>query len=229
MNIITIDPSLSCSAVIVNDEKFIYTTYDIATQKKSGNLTKWFELCDPLITYRFHTNINNKNHQQSEIAKLNLFNEIVEKIKADIQPLLKPNEATTVAIEGYSHSSNAGPLIDLVTFGTLVRNEMFNITKDIYIIPPTLLKAEAAKLTYPAIEKGVRVKSYEWRNNEGIAGGKFTKIEMYKALIENDTLQDDWLKMLRDNKDEILSLKSIHKPIEDMNDAKLLYEIMLRK
>ena len=100
---------------------------------------------------------------------------------------------------------------------------------DLQIIPPTSLKLEAAKLTYPPIEKGVKIKKYEWRNNEGVSGGGFTKIDMCKALLENNDLSCDWVTMLRDNKENILSLKNIPKPIEDMNDAKLLYEILLKK
>ncbi len=216
--------------MVVNDKKFIYTTNDTA-KTKTGKLKNWFALCEPLITYRFHDNISEDDHILSEVKKFNLYSYLVYRIKSDILDNIDREKAYIIAIEGYSHSSNAGPLIDLVTFGTLLRNEVLQIDPliDLQIIPPTSLKLEAAKLTYPPIEKGVKIKKYEWRNNEGVSGGGFTKIDMCKALLENNDLSCDWVTMLRDNKENILSLKNIPKPIEDMNDAKLLYEILLKK
>lgn len=230
MNIITIDPSLSCTAMVINDKKFIYTTHDTA-KTKTGKLKNWFELCKDLITYRFHDNINEDDHVLSEVLKFKLFLDLTNNIKTDILANIDIKNPITVAIEGYSHSSNAGPLIDLVTFGTLLRWNVMTLNDNVnmIIIPPTQLKLKAAQLTYPPIEKGVKVKKYEWRNNEGVSGGGFTKIDMCKALLENDNLTCEWVAMLRDNKEDILNLKNIPKPIEDMNDAKLLYEILLKK
>ncbi len=89
------------------------------------------------------------------------------------------------------------------------------------------LKSAAAKLTYPAIEKGKKVKKYEYRNFEGVAGGKFTKHEMLKSLIENPSLKGEWIKLLKEHSKELLEMKHIPKPFEDINDAKLMYEVAL--
>lgn len=228
-NIVSIDPSLSCTAMIVNNKKFIYTNSNIALTKKL-NLNKWFAICEDHITYRLTDYTRSKIYSDQEILKLTEYNTVTDKIIVDITDNLNPGEEIFIAIEGYSQSSSAGPLIDLVTFSTLLRNKLIKISNNLEIISPSSLKLEAAKMTYPVIEKGKRVKKYEWRNHEGIAGGKFTKIEMLKSLIENNNLHSDpWVKLLLEYKDELLSVKKIQKPIEDMNDAKILYEYVKNK
>ena len=91
------------------------------------------------------------------------------------------------------------------------------------IVAPSSLKKLSAQLTYPCIKKGSKL---ECRNNEGIAGGSFKKPDIYKALIENTELNCEWLDMLRNQSVDILSKTNIPKPIEDINDAKIMYEIV---
>jgi hypothetical protein len=159
--------------------------------------------------------------------KLVQYDGVATDIITDILSNINSTDPSIVGIEGYSYSSSAGPLIDLVTFSTLLRHKLYhNVTKDIVIMQPASLKLNAAKLSYPATVKGVKVKKYEYRNNEGISGGKFKKPEMYRALIDNDDLKCVWVELLRYHADLILELNTIPKPIEDMNDAKLLYEIL---
>lgn len=230
MNIVAIDPSLSCTALVVNDKKFIYAKEDYGVSEKSGNLKKWFEICDPFITYRWLSYIKATVHSEQEIFKLTEYDSITDRIISDIKSELVQNEDIAIGIEGYSYSSAAGPLIDLVTFSTLLRSKLFKqVSSNIRIIQPASLKLEAAKLTYPPIVKGVKVKKYEYRNKDGISGGSFKKPEMYQALIDNDTLQCKWVELLREYSSPILSLNTIPKPIEDMNDAKLLYEILKKE
>jgi len=227
MNIVTIDPSLNCTAVVINDKKVIYAKEEYGVSEKTGCLKKWFELCEPLITYRWLNYVKTKNHSDQEIIKLNQYTELVNLIINDIKQNINPDEETIVGIEGYSYSSKVGPLIDLVTLSTLLRFHILShITKNVIILQPSRLKLEAAKLTYTPIEKGVKVKHYEYRNHQGVSGGKFKKPEILMALVDNPQLNCEWVNFLRLNKDDILSLNGIPKPIEDMNDAKIFYEIL---
>lgn len=226
MNIIGIDPSLSCTAMVVNDRKFIYAKQSHGMTEK-GRIKKWFEICDTYISYEWVNYTKSHVHSDQEILKLIEYNELTDRIINDIIKNIDNDDVTKIGIEGYSHSSDVGPLIDLVTFSTLLRNKLYNITPDIIVLPPSSLKLAACKLTYPPIEKGVRVKKYEYRNNEGMSGGSFQKPEMYKALMENTQLQSDpWVMLLKEHASDILTMNTIPKPIEDMNDAKLLYEIL---
>jgi hypothetical protein len=223
MNIIAIDPSLNCTAMVVNDKKFIYAKEDYGIGKK-GNLTKWFEICDPYISYKWINQVLVDDHSEQEILKLINYNNITDMIINDIFANCEKDDFI-IGIEGYSYGSSAGPLIDLVTFGTLLRNKIYNkISHNIIVLPPATVKFEAARLTYLPVNPNS--KNLKYRNNEGISGGSFKKPEMYKALIENNNLNCSWVELLREHASDVLSMKSIPKPIEDINDAKLLYEAL---
>ena len=224
MNIICIDPSLTCTAVVVNDHKAVFTTESTGHTKKQ-KLNKWFEITDPYVDFIFHSfESNSISFAKTEVQKLEKYDDITTGITDYITSKLVDGPSK-IFIEGYSFSSAAGPLIDLVTFGTLLRFKLFNlVSNEITIIPPSELKLLAAKLTYQPTKEG---KKEVWRNKSGVAGGKFKKHEMYRALIENDSLKDDpWVELLVEHSSDILSSKSVPKPIEDVNDAKLMFEIV---
>lgn len=242
MNYVAIDPSLSCTAMVVNDRKFVYTTAGVAHTKK-GELKRWFQECeDQGVIIRVWDDLSHlENNSETELSKLYRYECITDAIITDI--LNNSNSPHyTVGIEGYSHSSNAGPLIDLVTISTLLRSKLIKhvvnyvnyqdtgidtdtvIVSGLRILQPTEVKQRAAMLVYQPIQKGKKI---EYRNPDGVAGGSFKKPEIYKALLHNDNLKGDvWVDYLREQSEEILEMKSIPKPIEDINDAKTLYEIL---
>lgn len=224
MSIITIDPSLICTAMVVDGEIFVYTANHISLTGK-GEFKRWFELCKPHAKIRSFDLYNDTSlsFTDSELAKLNRFSKVCDKIIEDITNSNVDLKSAKVAIEGYSYSSVSGPLIDLVTFGTMLRYTlMLNGVTDINIIPPQELKNKAASLVYAPVVKG---KITKYINNLGVSAGSFKKQDMLQCLIDDATLSlDDWVIFLNSNKDELCDLKSTPKPIEDINDAKLLYE-----
>lgn len=210
--------------MIVNGKIFCFTNRELI-YSKTGKITKWFELASPFVQYFPITYRKTEDYSSNEILKLNAYHEITSSIVDTMLTNINPREDLKIYIEGYSYSSAAGPIIDLVTFGTLLRYKLYEHTENITILSPTSLKLEAAKLTYPAIRTGKKVIKYEYRNNQGTAGGSFTKFDMYHALIENSNLHGEWVSFLRAFKDEIMTNKIIAKPLEDINDAELLYRI----
>lgn len=226
MNIVTIDPSLSCTAVVANDKKFVYS-YSEISRNKDGSLKKWFEMCSPLVTVRDFSRPSKGSYSDTEIEKLKTTRTIVSAILNDISESIDQSLDTLVAIEGYSYSSSAGPLIDLVCFGSILRNAFLsNGFDNVIILSPSEVKVNSASLTYEPI-KNSKGKILKYVNNDGVSAGSFKKTEMFKTLIENKKLcNDKWVKFLDDNKDNILAVKDIPKPIEDINDAKLLYEYL---
>lgn len=223
-NIVCIDPSLTCTAVVVNDKKAVFVKEDLAVTKK-GAVTKWFSVAEPYCEQYFHTLSDGLKltYTEGETSKLCIYDAITENIMRFVYKNIDIDLPVKIFIEGYSYSSAAGPLIDLVTFGGMLRLKLFTkLSNDLTIIAPTELKLMSAKLTYKSSFKG---KKEEWRNNEGVAGGAFKKPDMYKALIENDSLQDDYINMLRTYASDIIGKASIPKPIEDLNDAKIMYEV----
>lgn len=233
MNYVAIDPSLSCTAMVVNDKKFVYTTSTVAHTKKGG-LKRWFSECEAFATIRVFDSIPDGDYSDLEMLKLIRFQHIAATIVDDIVSNIDLSQNIHVAIEGYSYSSAAGPLIDLVTFGTLLRHNLSTVLSfevvsrptlfDIQILAPTQVKRYAAQIAYPPTSKGKKV---EYRNNDGVAGGSFKKKDIFKALIDNPNLKGDtWIEYLRENAEEILDLRDIPKPIEDLDDAKTIYEII---
>lgn len=232
MNLIGIDPSITSTGMVVNGKLFSYS-YNSAGYTKKGELTKWYNVSNDIINFRFHDQAKFEDYRDEQLVKLDLYRNVVLNIMTDIRDNIDPDEKTIVSIEGYSYGSSAGNLIDLVTFGTLLRDSIFDITEDIIVLSPMSLKLESCKMTYPPIEKEIGKKKkrivIEHRNNDGLSGGKFTKREMYQSIIENENwgndIHDDmkkWITHLKSIESEIKE-KKIPKPHEDINDSVLLY------
>lgn len=230
-NYVGIDPSLISTAVSVNGKLLNYCR-DKDVYTKTG-MEKWHKMCDGLVEYRIIEYRKFSNYSEGELIKLKDYDSITDKIVEDVRSYLYPSLETKIGIEGFSFGSKAGDLIDLVTFSTLLRKKLYDkVTKDITVFSPASLKLEACKLTYKPVEviKGVKKPkvTYEHRNNEGMAGGSFTKREMFLAIVENEDLQDEWANHLRAIKSDILENKSVKKPYEDVNDSRLLEYVMRR-
>lgn len=228
MDIIALDPSLISTALVVNDTKFVYTGTHVAYTSKM-KLKSWFERVNNVLTIRDYDLVVPKNVQysQSEFIKLTKYRTICNDIVNDIAACGVHLPTAVIGIEGYSYSSSAGPLIDLVTFGTVLRqNLMDRGATNILIVPPQELKTKAASMVYPRILKG---KIVRYENNSGIPAGSFKKQNMLQCLFDDPELvNDQWVNVMQEYHQELINLKSTPKPIEDVNDAKLLYEWLKR-
>lgn len=228
MNIITIDPSLISTAVVVNGLLFNFCRKK-DSHNKSG-LSKWYAKAAAHINYHSIDYTTSSDYSTNEILKISDYDQITDDIIKVILFNIVPNEPSTIGIEGYSYSSNAGAIIDLVTFSSLLRVKLYNyVSQDIRIFAPTSLKLESCMLTYPVKDIGLKRPKLEYRNYQGIAGGKFTKREMYLALTDNMSLTDNYTNHLREIQSEMFAGSTIKKPYEDMNDAYLMYHILKNK
>ncbi len=224
MNYIGIDPSLISTGLVVNGKIFNYCRESDATNK--SGLSKWFKLCEQYATFRYISYREYKDYSDGELTKLKDYDKITDTIISDIVLNINKSEPTKIAIEGYNFGASVGDLIDLVTFSTLLRKKLYDyISKDILVLSPSTLKQESCKLTYDPIDIGVKKPKLVYRNNSGIAGGNFTKIEVCLSIIESN-LNDDWSNHLRSIRSELLSSKSIKKPYEDINDSVILYNFL---
>ena len=96
------------------------------------------------------------------------------------------------------------------------------------IIAPKSLKLMSCEMVYGAEIKDIgkrKTKIVKIINNSpsNIKGGDFQKIDMYKAIKDygcNHLLKD----LFEEKDEEISSVKTFPKPIEDLNDALLLKE-----
>jgi len=224
-NLIGIDPSLISTAICINGKLINYCRESDAYNK--NGLAKWFKLAEQFINYKFIEYRKYKNYSEGEVIKLFDYDKITDSIINDIKSNIDTTLPTKVAIEGYSYSSDTSSIIDLVTFSTLLRKKIVDeLTDDIKIIAPSSLKQESCKLTYEPINIGKKKDKFEFRNNEGVAGGKFTKREMFLSIIENDKVNELYSNHLRSIKSDILEVSKIPKPYEDSNDAYIIYQLL---
>ena len=232
-NIVAIDPSLISTAMAVSSGK-TFKMYNYCSESKvmgKKGMTKWFKMAEQFVNYRFVEYRKYKDYSEGELVKLKDYDKITDSIIDDILANIDAKLPTKIGIEGYSFSSAAGAIIDLVTFSTLLRKKLFDrISEDILVLSPSTLKLEACKLAYEPIrtEVGKKKKTVkeEYRNNIGIPGGKFTKTDMYMAIVENKKAEDYWSEHCRTVKADILGVATIPKPYEDINDSFILYSVI---
>lgn len=224
MYFIGIDPSLNSTSVTINGNCLNYAPHNIVYTKKN-ELKKWYNFFKNIITYRtFHKPIfNKKSHNISETQKLKMFDDVCDLIIFDIVEKTKNSpEKTHICIEGYSYSSSSGPLIDLVTFATILKYKLYYLYnyKHISVIPPKSLKKFAGKLTY---KKVIENRKEMYRNKLDIPSGNFNKKDLLNSLIDNTTLNYAFTDFLKQNK-KIQLQKKVPKPLEDCVDSFLLYK-----
>lgn len=225
MNIIALDPSLISTGLVVNGKIFNYCREKDANNK--SGLSKWFKYCEDKLTLRYIEYREYNNYSDGELIKLKDYDKITNQIIKDIEENIDKSQPTKIGIEGYSYASDAGAIIDLVTFSTLLRKKLFDyISQDITVYAPLTLKVEACKLTYQPINEGKKKEKWVYKNNDGIAGGSFTKHAMHLSICENKNLNDDWAKLCRSLKLDIMAANKVPKPLEDVNDSFLIYHVL---
>lgn len=209
--IIGADLSLSSSAICIyngNDLKLL--SY---TNAKENN--KWIQIGNDYIDYTFHKYKNSKDFTESEILKIKSYDKITDDIVNDIINYIGDNKAE-MYIESYSYNAKAGKLIDLVSFGTSIRLKLLQYNNiNMHFIPPSTLKKLSGEYVYEPDKKGI------YRNENGTASGSFDKKDLYMVIL-NMNLNYPYTNLLNEKKDEMLNLKNIPKPFDDMNDALLI-------
>jgi hypothetical protein len=236
MNIISIDASLVSTAMLVYngvDYKIFNYCRDKDMYNKTG-ITKWYKMGEDIITYKTINYSNFDNYSDGELVKLSDYDIITDNIVKDIISNINRSLDTKVFIEGYSFNAEVGYLVDLVTFSTLLRKKVYdNITKDINILSPATLKLESCKLTYPPIIKEIGGKKprveYIWKNTIGMPGGKFTKHDMFMAIVDNAEFNDRYSMLCKLIKPEIMALTKMPKPFDDVTDCFLMFKVGLNK
>jgi len=206
MKIIGIDASINSTAICLEEnnieEYHCYTTSD--------KLTKWMKILEPVVNFHFISYNYPNEYSQSEVYKINNYFATSQLMMVDTTGI------NIVGMESYSQSSNAGRLVDLVTLGSFIRIGILNTGSDLSLYAPMTMKKEACRLAYNLTDKKGKI----YRNPEGVAGGSFKKQEMLKAMVHytRDRIGGIY-DILREYSDEMLNMKSIPSPYDDIIDA----------
>ena len=59
-----------------------------------------------------------------------------------------------------------------------------------------------------------------------MAGGSFTKTDIFLSIVENTSFGDYWTKHCKQVKSDILGVSKIPKPYEDVNDSFIIFKYL---
>jgi hypothetical protein len=233
MNIISLDPSILSTALCIStpsgDKLFSFF--------RDKKLSKWEKIISDVAEFKFTKFKDYKlmSYSEEQIEKHNDYEQIVEQIIDTILDNIDDTLETYIIVEGFSYSSSAGPLIDLVTFSTLLRDHLIKyVSSNITIVAPGELKKGCAMIVY---DQG---KDKAYRNNEiqpngkGLAGGSFKKPQMALAMIDyygktGKVINKKMLDFLMSYKEDLFEMKSFPKPADDLIDSIWLCEVLKHK
>lgn len=203
MKIIGIDPSITSTAMVVNNDGDVKC---YCFSKKYPKL--WSDRFKTAIKVLNLTHLKTpKNYSDGEIIKYTNYNSLAY-IVADESGAEKGD---LVCVEGYSYGS-IGKTIDIVTYGTLLRHYLITRGSELKFIAPQSLKKSFGEVVYGSSKKGVV------ENKDGVKGGNFTKTDMLKVVLELDN-DDEFTKLCKKYSNVLLKRKKVPKPIEDVIDA----------
>lgn len=221
MNLIGIDISIDSTAVSIlrrNDDLIIS---NFTTLKKNS---KWIKKTMVSIDYEFidYTYKDIDNYTECEIMKLREYDHVTNLIYDKISSNIDKKDKSLIAVEGFNYGLKGNSIIDIVSFSTILKLKLLNIynLEKIIIVSPMTLKSFACEISYGYIidKKGKKIIN---KNHNGISGGKFDKNDMIKSFF-NMNQTDKLSIILNKYKDEILRLKHVCKPFDDIIDSNFL-------
>lgn len=217
MNLIGIDISIDSTALCISRNNEMIISNFTVQKRNSG----WIKKTMDVIDYEFinYTYKDIDNYTESEIMKLREFDHVTDIIFNKIIGNIDKKENTIIAVEGYNYGLVGNSIIDIVTFSTLLRLKLLDVPKleRIIIISPKTVKTMVCEMVY-GYETTRSGKKIINKNKEGISGGNFNKKDIMVALM--DMKGDDKLSKLLDKyKDDLLKLKNVPKPVDDIIDS----------
>jgi len=229
MNLIGIDISIDSTAVsIMRGDDLIISNFTTLKQNVG-----WVKKTMDTIDYEFinYTYKDIDNYTERTIMQHREYNHVTDLIFNKIKGNIDKNDKTMIAIEGYNYGlKNTNSIVDIVIFSTLLRNKLLSLSKleTMIILSPMTVKSKAAELVY-GFELSPKAKNKMInKNNDGISGGDFNKKDMMKALI--DLGENDKLSMtLYKYKDDLLKLKNVPKPFDDVIDSFFIMRTLIIK
>lgn len=227
MNIIAIDPSLNCTAVVINGSPHVFTFSNMVYNKK-GDYKIWFDRFSDVVSYHTLEPMDkNCDYSALEMQKLVQHVAMACGIASIIEDTIDLTEETLIGIEGYSYSSKTNAVLDLVAFGTILRKQLSELNGvRLEIIPPLQVKQKACIMAYGQ-EVNKKGKPLPCRNPDGLAGSKFKKQNMLTTLLDVGKLANyEYVNKVKEYKNDIQNMANVPKPIEDVNDAFLIYGIL---
>ena len=90
MNIISVDPSLVSTALVVNGKIFNYCRESKVNLKKG--MSKWYKSAEQYSNYKFIEFTKFSNYSEGELSKINDYDRITDMIISDIRDNIDPDQ-----------------------------------------------------------------------------------------------------------------------------------------
>lgn len=214
---IGIDVSVNSTAMCIYNKKYNFYNY---TNKKSNYI--WIKNTSNIINYKFfeykYKNINDFSNMMIEkIKDYDIYTEFI------IDDIKKYGKKFNIGIEGYSYGlKTTDSIIDISELSSILKFKLLNNFPEskIMLIPPKSVKIESCKMVYKLID-GQKIV----RNNKGVAGGSFDKIDMFNAFLESN-IDNELKNYLINKKEDLIKMKNIPKPFDDVIDSVFIMEII---
>ena len=232
MNYIGLDISKVSTGLSI-ETKGIDFLFSYNTSKPTQKWNKILATIDNVTIRNYEYNNTIEDYSESEINKLSQFINIANDVVKDILSVIDTEDETILYFEGYSYGKKVGPIIDLVGIGATIRSKIYeNIPniKELKIIAPKSLKLMSCEMVYGAEIKDIgkrkpKIVKVIHNNDNDLKGGDFQKIDMYDA-IKKSNCNHALKQLFIDMDDDIRATKTFPKPIEDLDDALLLKELI---
>lgn len=228
MNLIGLDISKISTAMVIEKDGVDHI-FSYNNKKKTY---KWNKFVSELVNIKTYEYEKIEDYSELEISKLTTYLNIANDLIKDIKSVIDESQKTIIKVESFSYGSSLGPLIDLVGIAYIIRSKIYELIDnvEIQVIAPKSLKKMTAEMVYGFTEKKVgkrviKIVKEVNKNPLGVSGGNFDKSDMFNAIMDSD-LKSDLKTLYENNIDAIKSVKSFPKPLEDINDAYLLKEIL---
>ena len=185
---IGLDISTTSSGICVNEGNNIYKFFNITDKS-----TKYHKNSKNITTYIVDKAEKVENYTENELNKLKKYKNIESKLQFILDKY--KDEDILINVEGYSYSSQAGNLIDIVTLSTILRLKCLEYTDNVTITAPQSLKKQVLENCYKKQKNDMIDHFLEVFNSDEIC--IYNEIKELKAL----------------------NLKTIPKPADDVIDS----------
>lgn len=225
MNLIGIDISIDSTAMTIfrNEDMLLF---NFTTMKRGVN---WIKRIMEYVDIEFidYTYKDIDNYTEKEISKLREYDHVTNLIFNKIIGNIDKNEKSIAVIEGYNYGlKSTNVIIDIVTFSTLLRKKLLEIPniEQIIIVSPKTVKSLACEMAYgyTLTKSGKKIIN---TNKNGVSGGKFDKKDMLEAFLKIN-YTNKLSELIHKFEEELLKLKNVPKPMDDIIDSALLVETL---
>lgn len=228
MNLVGIDISVNSTGISIfrNDEIILFNF--TSTKKDYTWIKKTLEYID--FEFLNYTYPDITDYSEKEIIKLREYDKVSDVIVNKVFGNIDKTSSTYIAIEGYNFGFNqqSNSIIDIVTLSTLIRKKLLekipNLEQVLIMSPKTIKslmaqKAYGVTITEKINKKGVKkITTTTNQSPDGVSGGNFDKHHMMQALI-NLKINTQLTEFLEEYKDDLLKMKNIPKPFDDVLDS----------